>query len=372
MIGQQLGNYRLVEHLGQSGMGAMYAGEHALMGNRVTVKILLPEYSHNKHLVHRFFDEARTANRIAHPGIVQVFEFGEQEGGTNYIIMEYMFGELLSSRLNKCGRIPLAVGLALMHQCASALAAAHRVGIVHRNLSPENILLCPAPDIEGGERVKLLDVGAARVDAERADGDAKAPDESVYFRAPEQCAGGARKADHRADLYALGCIGFAMLCGRPPFVHKSPGEVIAAHMFHEAPAATSLEPSIPLGVDSLLMGLLAKEPDQRYQSADEVARALEAAALGIGCEYASDPPSEPGSNRQATGPTGQVAANSAPALSSGHRAGLSLPRRTGRGPWLLVLALVIALIAVGAWVGSSSDVQDADLPTTDAGVDARR
>jgi tRNA A-37 threonylcarbamoyl transferase component Bud32 len=273
-----VGNYRITATLGEGGMGKVYAAQHKLLGRPAAIKVLLPQYSSHPELMKRFFHEAKAAAAAKNPGIVEIYDFGE-ENGSAFIAMELLEGEDLETRLRRLSRIPLAQALLFTGQIASALGAAHASGIVHRDLKPANVFIVTDPQVIGGERVKILDFGIAKVSAE-ADDDggskhtrAGAVMGTPTYMAPEQCRGAAN-VDARTDLYAVGCILFEMLCGRPPFVGSSSVELMSQHLRDQPPVPSSIEPSIGPELDALILSLLAKEPDARFQRAVDLERAM--------------------------------------------------------------------------------------------------
>ena len=166
LVGQMFGNFRAVALLGQGGMGEVYLAEHPQMGRKMAVKVLRGMFASEPEVVKRFFNEARAANAIQHPNIIEVADCGSTPEGRAYLIMEFLSGEELSRRLASFGRLPVGMALPIAFQTASALAAAHRSGIVHRDLKPENLFLVPDlldPDVE---RVKVLDFGIAKLQAQ--------------------------------------------------------------------------------------------------------------------------------------------------------------------------------------------------------------
>src|SRR5688500_2478848 len=146
-------------------MGAVYLGEHILLGRRAAIKTLLPALSRNKEIVDRFFNEARATSTISDPGVVQIFDFGYHVDGTAYIVMELLEGEPLAARLGRVGRLQPAEAMRIARQIAGALGAAHACDIVHRDLKPENVFLIRDPEAQGGERAKLLDFGICQLGA---------------------------------------------------------------------------------------------------------------------------------------------------------------------------------------------------------------
>ena len=274
MIGQLVGNYRLLSQLGAGGMGTIYLAEQQLLGNRVAIKMLLPEMSQQRHIVERFFDEARAATRIQDPGIVKVHDFGWHHGSA-YIVMEYLAGETLAQRLRRVDRLAVVPALRMLQQCALAMAAAHAQGIVHRDLKPDNIFLVADRMVVGGERVKILDFGIAKLiddpDASHSRTRTGVIMGTPPFMSPEQCRG-AGGVDHRTDIYALGCVLFNMLCGRPPFIAGASGDLLVAHMRDAPPLPSSLV-ALPPEIDQLVLTCLAKDPAQRFSSMTELVRA---------------------------------------------------------------------------------------------------
>ncbi len=260
-------------------MGVVYRAEHQLIGKAAAVKVLLPELSTNHEIVNRFFNEAKAATAIRHPGIVEIFDFGYMADGITYIVMEFLDGEPLSRRLAARHTLDEREAVSLIRNIASALAAAHAQGIVHRDLKPDNIFLVPDPAVAGGERPKVHDFGIAKVaDSMRSSDGAARTRTGVMmgtptYMSPEQCRG-AGEVDHRSDLYALGCILYEMLAGRPPFVAEGMGEIIAAHLVTPPDPPSRLNPGVSADLEHLTLCLLAKRPEDRVQSAAELARLL--------------------------------------------------------------------------------------------------
>jgi serine/threonine-protein kinase len=278
-VGDVVGNYRIIGKIGEGGMGAVYVAEHVLIGRRAALKVLLHEMSHRQDLVTRFFNEARAATAVKHPGIVEIYDFGYHTDGSAYIVMEYLEGESLSARLRRTGPLPATRAAALGRQVAGALGAAHAKGIVHRDLKPDNIFIVQDPDIADGERPKILDFGIAKLATGDQPGTSMTRTGMVMgtpaYMSPEQSKG-AGHVDARTDLYALGCILFEMVCGRPPFVAEGGGEVMAQHIYAPVPAPSSIAPVTPQ-LEQLLLRALAKDPAHRFQSADEMITALQIA-----------------------------------------------------------------------------------------------
>lgn len=255
---EQVGPYRIVKQLGQGGMGVVYEAVNEGIGRRVAVKVLRSEYAHNSEVAHRFFNEARAANLIEHPALVQISEFGVLPDGATYLVMELLKGENLASRLRSVGALPLPYVLRIGCQLAEVLCAAHQKNIIHRDLKPENVMLVPDSAVAGGERVKLLDFGIAKLAEAGAHKTAtSALMGTPKYMSPEQ-ARGAGQVDEKTDVYALGVMLFELLSGRPPFEGQA-GELIAQHLYTTPPDLAALVPSLPPGVGQLCRRLLEKD-----------------------------------------------------------------------------------------------------------------
>ena len=197
-----LGPYQIANKIGEGGMGAVYSARHVSIEREVAIKFLAREYAASSDLVLRFFNEARAAARIDHPGIVQIFDSGLLPDGTPYIVMELLKGESLSCRLRSSGS-STRQSMQVAWQVASAISAAHAVGIVHRDLKPDNVMLIPDPFIDGGERVKILDFGIAKLSFSRKTNTASNVIMGTpRYMSPEQCRGAAH-VDDRSDVYSL-------------------------------------------------------------------------------------------------------------------------------------------------------------------------
>jgi serine/threonine protein kinase len=274
MIGETLGNYKLVAKLGSGSMGVVFLAEHQRIARQVAIKLLPPELCGSPQVLQRFFNEARATSLIRHPGIVDVFDCDVDAAGRAFIVMDHLVGETLADRLERTETLPWREACAIAAQVADALGAAHGQRIVHRDLKPDNVFLVgEAPPV-----VKVFDFGIAKLQM----GD---PRERLTMRgmllgtpeymSPEQC-GGSTEVDHRADIYALGCILFEMLTGTPPFLAETIKELIIAHQFRSPPALADEAPAAPAWLADLLARMLAKQPGDRPASMDDVARDLRA------------------------------------------------------------------------------------------------
>jgi eukaryotic-like serine/threonine-protein kinase len=292
MLGRSLGNYTVVSKIGEGGMGAVYLARHVTLGRPAAIKVLHPSLSSNQDMVSRFFNEARAATAVRNPGIVEVFDYGVLEDGSAYIVMEYLEGENLGARIRR-GRMSVAATMTIIRAISRALQAAHEQGIVHRDLKPDNVFLVPDGELASGERVKLLDFGIAKlapVSGEVSQTRTGMVMGTPTYMAPEQCRG-AGSVDHRADLYALGCVAYHMMCGQPPFVSDGAGDLIARHLYFAPQPLRSLSPEIPADVDDLVLWLLQKDPAARPASATDVVRAIDRlAAASVAGVMQTQPP----------------------------------------------------------------------------------
>ena len=326
MIDTIVGNYRVVEQIGKGGMGIVYRAEHTLIGRPAAIKMLLPRVSSQRDMVQRFFNEAKAATAVKHRGIVEIYDVGHHTDGRAYAIMEYLDGESLGDRLDEQGTLPPLQVLHLARHMAEALAAAHDGGIIHRDLKPDNIFLIEDPSAPGRERTKLLDFGIAKlVDESKAlvKTEAGLVMGTPSYMAPEQCRG-AGSIDYRADLYSLGCIMFEMLCGRCPFVAPGAGEVVTMQIHKMPPPLRTLRPDVPDAAEEIVLRLLAKEPDDRYQSARELCARLD--ALLVESDQATTLPTT-GAKAVISPPILPKRAEIPPTLPSGLQP--ALPQRSG-------------------------------------------
>ena len=278
MLGQIVGKYRIVEEIAEGGMGMVYRAEHTVLGSPAAVKVVLPQFTIDPAVVDRFFTEARATSAIRHVGIVEVFDFGMLPGGRAYIAMELLRGESLGEHLDRRKLLAPAMAVNIAAQMLGALDAAHVIGVVHRDIKPDNIYLLVDAGAPGGVRVKILDFGIAKLVTDALGHKNKTRAGTILgtpaYMAPEQCRGG-EEIDHRADLYAVGCILFEMLTGRQPFVAQGGGETMAMHIYEPAPRLRDVSPGLPPELDPLMVKFLAKAPADRPPSAAWALAALE-------------------------------------------------------------------------------------------------
>jgi eukaryotic-like serine/threonine-protein kinase len=365
MIGETLGSYRIVSEIGSGGMGVVYLAEHTLLGRKAAVKLLRREVAADQ--VERFFTEARAAATLHHPGLVEVFDFGHHTDGSAYIVMEYLHGESLAERLEHAPRLPFFLAGHITRQVANALHVAHEQGIVHRDLKPGNIFLIAEPDAPAGVRAKVLDFGIAKLMRDDAPRSVKTHSGAVIgtprYMSPEQCRN-ARKVDGRSDIYALGCILYEMLLGVAPFDYDSWAELVAAHLHEAPPRPRELDPAMPVEVEALIVRMLEKRAEDRYQSMHELAQSLEELLRGHAIEHGLPMSTPPTGIARITPPGGirPRATGSDPTLPASRerrRAGTdpTLPASAERVPervpaarssrWLIAIAGVLLVGGIG-------------------------
>jgi len=266
--GTIVGEYRVDTKLGDGGMATVYGATHPLIGKKAAIKVMSPSLSADAGAVARFALEARAVNRIGHPNIVDVFSFGRLPDGRSYFVMEWLQGETLYERLWKQhGPLPLTDVLNILDQICDALEATHEKGIIHRDLKPANVFLCPVRGRQ--DAVKLLDFGVAKLahhDSSPRWTSAGCVVGTPEYISPEQARG--KDVDGRTDLYALGVIAYEMVLGRQPFISDNPADAIQMHLCATAPRPSILWKEIPPQLESLLMKLLAKNPDERATLAE--------------------------------------------------------------------------------------------------------
>jgi hypothetical protein len=269
-VGDALGKYRITRVLGQGGMGAVFEAEHARLGQRVALKMLLPEFVDRPELLERFEREARAASRIRGPNVARVLDV-ETDAGVPYIVMELLEGHDVAHELEaRGGRLPVEDAVDIVIQACLGIAEAHQSGIIHRDLKPSNLFLV----VEAGQRmVKILDFGISKVvDGESALTVTESSIGTPMYMSPEQIRS-SKHVDVRTDVWALGIISYELLVGRPPFVGGATA-VAAAIVVDEAPPLRTFRVDVPAGLAEVVHRALAKAPDQRFADARTLAAAL--------------------------------------------------------------------------------------------------
>ena len=352
LVGTVLGGaYKITRLIGQGGMGAVYEGVQLRLERRVAIKLMARELSANPEAIARFRREAEVTSQLGHPHIVQVFDFGEAPTGEPYLVMEFLEGEDLEKRLARIGKMSAPAASHIIRQVASALSATHAKGIVHRDLKPANVFLL---SVEGEtDFVKVVDFGISKV---RAAGTkltaALAVMGTPNYMAPEQAEGRIDEIDHRTDQWALACIAYELVAGRPPFV----GENVASLLYqviHQAPSPlANMNPGLPSQVEDVLRRALSKTQIGRFATMTEFSRAFEGAASGKAAAVAPAPAPE-GNAAIARAPTMVSSPGIPPVTTFSSAAGESIaPGQMTSAPpkrrWLLAGVGVAVAAAAGA------------------------
>jgi serine/threonine protein kinase len=271
--GQTLGKYRILDALGRGGMAQVYRAYHPQLDRYVAVKVLRSDLVEEKEFLARFSREARAVAALRHPNIVQVYDFDMQDG-YYYMVMELLEGNTLKAYLNAFrtggGRMPAGEMMRILSDALAGLEYAHKEGIVHRDLKPANIMLS-----RHGQAV-LTDFGIAQIVGVTQYTVSGALMGTLSYMAPEQGLSG--KCDARSDLYSLGIVYYEMLTGRVPFDADTPLAILMKHVNDPLPLPRKIDPAIPETLERVALKSLAKQPEQRYQSAAEMAAALQDAA----------------------------------------------------------------------------------------------
>jgi eukaryotic-like serine/threonine-protein kinase len=328
--------YELTHLIARGGMAQVYRARDRLLDRPVAIKVLFPELSVDRAFVERFRREAQAAANLSHPNIVPVFDWGE-DGGTYFIVMEYVDGQPLSAVLRAAGTLPPARVADVGGHVAAALSYAHRHGVIHRDVKPGNVL------ITEDQQVKVTDFGIARaVNTEESLTQTGAVMGTATYFSPEQAEGVG--VDARSDIYSLGVVLYEMVAGRPPFLGDTPVAVASKHVRDHPPRLRELAPMVPPALEAVIMKAMAKSPADRYATADDLRADLVRFSEGRAV-VAGDP--------GATGVLGAVGATEAVAAAGATQA---LPMdeepdadeeaRRRRTRWLVAI-LVVLLVALG-------------------------
>jgi serine/threonine protein kinase len=279
-----LGPYKLIERLGQGRMAGVFKAVHSSSGQIVAIKVLPLARAQDKKVLSRFQREARLAMQLHHPSVVRTFHVAES-AGRHYLVMEYLEGDTMEALLKQRDVLPVPEGCRIAFLATLGLQHIHEKGMVHRDLKPGNLMLCPMPTAHHDtlkSMVKILDIGLGK---ELFDTKSKEKDDlkemtvqgfalgAPAYSAPEQTRD-ARTVDIRADIYSLGCTLYHALTGQPPFTDPNPVVLVLKHASEAPPPLTSLNPSIPEELNDVVLTMLAKDPNQRYRTPAHVADAL--------------------------------------------------------------------------------------------------
>ena len=274
------GKYEIVSPLGAGGMGAVYRARRVHIGDEVAIKVLHPRLTNDEKLVERFRREARAAAQLQHPNVVTIHDYGEARGpgGFAYIVMELVRGESLRDILRRDGGLEPARAVSLMRDVCAGVGAAHRRGIVHRDIKPDNIIVTPADEDRPAESDKVVDFGIAKLRDLAAEGstltEAGMMVGTLFYMSPEQCKG--EPLDSRADVYSLGAMLHEMLAGAPPFTASNITSLIFKHVGEPPPPLPAELPVTP-ALRAAVLRALSKDPNERPRDASEFAREIQAA-----------------------------------------------------------------------------------------------
>ncbi|MCA9818358.1 MAG: protein kinase [Cyanobacteria bacterium HKST-UBA01] len=273
LIGTTIGgHYEILSIVGVGGMGTVYKARHRLLDRYVALKVILSSLVHDEQAMLRFQQEARAAAELEHPNICSVKEFGMDENGHAFLVMDYLEGSSLEEVLSQEKNLSLDRVSLLAEQLCLALSLAHRKNVVHRDLKPSNIML--SKDENGAEIAKLVDFGIAKIIRDDQSGSNLTKTGEVFgtptYMSPEQCKG--QSIDTRADIYSLGCVLYEMISGKPLFSGNSTLDTLWMHVNEPLPNLS--ESGIPAGMRPIIQCCLAKSVEQRYQSIDELLKDL--------------------------------------------------------------------------------------------------
>jgi eukaryotic-like serine/threonine-protein kinase len=334
------GRYRIVRKLGTGGMANVYLAEDEVLGRRVAIKILNDRHAGDDQFVERFRREAKNAASLSHPNIVSIYDRGEAEG-TYYIAMEYLDGRSLKELIVARGPAPIHIAVDYARQILAAIRFAHRHGIVHRDIKPHNVL------VDGEGRLKVTDFGIARAGASQMT-EAGSIIGTAQYLSPEQARGA--PVDQTSDLYSVGVVLYELLTGVVPFSGDTPVEIAMKHLsaVPEPPSAKRAE--IPRDLDLVVMRALAKDPTERYHSAEEMDADLRRVSRGVAISPATEeaataiisrPP--PTAITEITPRTRETVPYAPPAAYYDY----DEPPRRAYWPWFVALLFVVAAIVGG-------------------------
>ncbi|HEY7793968.1 MAG TPA: Stk1 family PASTA domain-containing Ser/Thr kinase [Gaiellaceae bacterium] len=340
------GRYLIIRKLGSGGMANVYLAHDQELGRRVAIKILDDRHARDAQFIERFRREAQHAAGLSHPNIVSVYDRGEAEG-TYYIAMEYVEGRTLKELLLARGPSPLGIAVDYTRQILSALRFAHRNGIVHRDIKPHNVI------VDGEGRVKVMDFGIARAGTASQMTEAGSIIGTAQYLSPEQARGA--PVDQTSDLYSTGIVLYELLTGTVPFTGETPVEIAMKHLSQVPAPPSSHRPEVPRDLDYVVLRALAKDPADRYHSAEDMDSDLERIGRGIGvsaetAEAATSVLSrtEVGEALTTVGPPATTGTTYTPGRYYEYD---EPPRRNSLLPWLLALLLLAGVVVGGffAW-----------------------
>jgi serine/threonine-protein kinase len=349
-----LGRYELVRQLGQGGMGTVYIAKHTTLPKTFAVKLLNPRYANRLDIAERFLQEARAVSLIEHENVVGVIDYGRDQDGAAFLVMEHLRGESLAAMCKREAPLPWPRVQHIMLQLCRALAAAHAVGVVHRDIKPDNVLRTERHD--DPDFIKVLDFGLAKL---QTGGGLRLTATGVVlgtpdYMSPEQARG--LPSDHRTDIYAAGIMMYELLCGRVPFHATTFAAIRQMHLFDPPKPPSDHVPSLSEEIDAIVLRALAKEPAHRFASMTEMGEAI--AAVGSG-----RPPVELPELQQTIPLLSERSRIPEPRTSSAPGRIASVPvspvePRRSPGRWVAAASLGLALIGLGVYAASTLGGED--------------
>src|SRR5262245_2105488 len=336
--------YVIRRKLGSGGMADVYLAEDQELGRRVALKLLNDRHAADDQFVERFRREAQSAAGLSHPNIVSIFDRGRAEG-TYYIAMEFLEGRTLKELLIRNGPTPIPIAIDYARQILSALSFAHRNGIIHRDIKPHNIV------VGSDGRLKVTDFGIARSGASQMT-EAGSIVGTAQYLSPEQARGA--RVDPRSDIYSLGIVLYEMLTGHVPFTGDTAVEIAMKHLSEVPEPPSKLRPDVPHDLDAVVMRALAKDPEQRYGSAEEMDADLARVARGVSVSQKTEEAmtqvlAGAGAATAATMITRPRAVTAPPVYRPPNAYYEETPGRRSVWPWLLGI-LACAIAAVGGYL----------------------
>jgi serine/threonine-protein kinase len=362
--GEMVGEYKVLGLLGKGGFGTVYRGVHPLIGKKVAIKVLHRQLSSNRNMVSRFISEARAVNQIGHKNIIDIFAFGQLPDGRQYYIMELIDGVSLERYLRSRGRMSVSEAIPILRAVGRALDAAHGAGIAHRDLKPDNIVVC---NDDGKPFPKLLDFGIAKLMGSGEGLTYKTqtgtPMGTPAYMSPEQCLG--KNVDHRTDVYAFGVMTYQLLTGKLPFTGESFVEIVVKQTSHEPLSPSQICEDIPEPLSHAILWMLKKDPAERPQTLAAAVARLEEGASAMGLSVNTGVTRLPEQLAELNRPmgmhtppppmTGGSGGNTATPIAAGQMSmappsAFDEPRRGGSGKWIGLAAAVLLLGGGGAFV----------------------
>jgi tRNA A-37 threonylcarbamoyl transferase component Bud32 len=272
---RRLGQYVLREKIGGGGMGEVYLADHVLLRRPCAIKLIRPERAGEPAMLQRFEREVRATARLTHPNTVQVFDYGHTPDGTFYYVMEYLPGITLEQLVKGYGVLTPERAVHFLRQLCGTLAEAHAIGLIHRDIKPGNVIVCERGGLH--DVAKLLDFGLVLAQGVGRDGERLTQDGAIAgtpaYVSPEQ-ASGREDLDARSDIYSVGCLAYFLLTGQPPFAGRSAVRMLAAHMYEPPAPPTTHRAEVPADMERVVLRCLAKDPSERYPSAQDLESAL--------------------------------------------------------------------------------------------------